>query len=61
MLQNIGNILHLSIEDDPTIDRGGCVVESAFGEIDIQIEAQFAELEHGFHKKRHISLEADNV
>jgi flagellar assembly protein FliH len=47
----IRTIRHLTIEGDETVGRGGCVVESAFGEIDARIESQLAELEQRFRER----------
>ncbi|GMO39225.1 MAG: flagellar assembly protein FliH [Termitinemataceae bacterium] len=42
MIEGSGNI---QIMEDSTVDVGGCVVETDFGEIDARIASQFAELE----------------
>jgi flagellar assembly protein FliH len=39
------NAKRLTIVEDTTIDRGGCVVETDFGEIDARISSQLSELE----------------
>jgi flagellar assembly protein FliH len=44
----IGGLRGLTFEGDATIGRGGCVVTSAFGEIDARLEAQLKELERRF-------------
>ncbi|MCL2318626.1 MAG: FliH/SctL family protein, partial [Treponema sp.] len=35
----------LQIVEDSTVDEGGCVIETDFGEIDARISSQLAELE----------------
>ena len=35
----------LSIVEDSSVDRGGCVIETDFGEIDARIQSQLHELE----------------
>ena len=35
----------VQIVEDPTVDEGGCVIETDFGEIDARIASQLAELE----------------
>jgi flagellar biosynthesis/type III secretory pathway protein FliH len=47
--QTIEGLRGLTFEGDATIGRGGCVVTSAFGEIDARLEAQLEELERRFH------------
>ena len=42
MVENAKNI---SIVEDTTVDRGGCVIETDFGEIDARIQSQLNELE----------------
>jgi flagellar assembly protein FliH len=38
----------VELKEDPTISRGGCLVESGLGDVDARIEQQFAMVEHGF-------------
>ena len=49
--QKIDGLRQLTVEGDPTVGRGGCVVASAFGEIDARLEAQFEELEQRFREQ----------
>ncbi|MBK36643.1 MAG: hypothetical protein CME26_14085 [Gemmatimonadetes bacterium] len=37
-LESLESIDHLLIESDPTVTRGGCVVETPIGDVDAQIE-----------------------
>jgi flagellar assembly protein FliH len=39
------NAKKLQIVEDSTVDRGGCVIETDFGEIDARISSQLSELE----------------
>lgn len=39
------NARKLTIVEDTTVDRGGCVIETDFGEIDARISSQLSELE----------------
>jgi flagellar assembly protein FliH len=39
------NAKQLSIIEDSTVDKGGCIIETDFGEIDARISSQFHELE----------------
>ena len=39
------NIKNITIAEDSSIDRGGCIVETDFGAIDARISSQLAELE----------------
>jgi flagellar assembly protein FliH len=51
----------LTIQADATIGRGGCVVESTFGEIDARLEAQIEEVEQRFREQYSPVLEAQTV
>jgi flagellar biosynthesis/type III secretory pathway protein FliH len=51
LMHSLRTIRHVTIKGDETIGRGGCVVESAFGEIDARIETQFEELEQRFREQ----------
>jgi flagellar assembly protein FliH len=44
-VQMTENAKKLQIVEDSTIDRGGCVIETDFGEIDARISSQLSELE----------------
>jgi flagellar assembly protein FliH len=48
LLRTTGGIKALTIQADTTIGRGGCLVESSFGEIDARLEAQIEEVERHF-------------
>ena len=41
----VENIQNITIAEDSSIDRGGCIVETDFGAIDARISSQLAELE----------------
>ena len=41
----VENIKNITIAEDSSIDRGGCIVETDFGAIDARISSQLAELE----------------
>ncbi|MBO5136884.1 MAG: flagellar assembly protein FliH [Spirochaetaceae bacterium] len=44
-MNSVENIKNLTIMEDSSIDRGGCIVETDFGSIDARISSQLAELE----------------
>lgn len=44
-MQSVENVKNLTIMEDSSIDRGGCVVETDFGAVDARISSQLAELE----------------
>jgi flagellar assembly protein FliH len=35
----------IQVQEDSTVDSGGCIIETDFGEIDARISSQLAELE----------------
>jgi flagellar assembly protein FliH len=39
------NARKLTIVEDTTVDKGGCIIETDFGEIDARIASQLGELE----------------
>jgi flagellar assembly protein FliH len=45
LLQEINGIENLQFIEDPTIDKGGCVIISDFGSVDAKIASQLAEIE----------------
>lgn len=44
-IRMIENVRSISVVEDTTVDRGGCVVETDFGEIDARISSQLHEIE----------------
>lgn len=48
---------HVSVVADPTVNRGGCLVESPFGFVDASIEAQLQELAGALLESAHPGFE----
>ncbi len=46
--QQLNNNSTLEFVADPSVGRGGCIVQSEHGDIDARIEQQFATIERGF-------------
>lgn len=44
-ITQVENIKNISIVEDSSVDRGGCIVETDFGAIDARIASQLSELE----------------
>ena len=44
-IQSVENIKNISVVEDSSVDRGGCIVETDFGAIDARISSQLTELE----------------
>ena len=44
-IQAVENIKNISVIEDSSVDRGGCIVETDFGAIDARISSQLTELE----------------
>ena len=44
-IKRIENVSGISVIEDSSVDRGGCIVETDFGAIDARISSQLAELE----------------
>jgi len=45
IVELIENVKSVSVLEDSTVDRGGCVIETDFGEIDARISSQLREIE----------------
>lgn len=46
--QQLGNYCTIELVADPSIARGGCLVQSEHGDVDARIDQQFAAVERGF-------------
>ncbi len=44
-MRMVENVRSITIMEDTRVDRGGCIIETDFGEIDARIKAQFNEIE----------------
>lgn len=44
-IHQVENIKHISIVEDSSVEKGGCIVETDFGAIDARIASQLGELE----------------
>ncbi len=44
-MSSVENIKNISIVEDTTVERGGCIIETDFGAIDARISSQLSELE----------------
>ncbi|MBR5646790.1 MAG: flagellar assembly protein FliH [Treponema sp.] len=45
-IKHVENVKGITVLEDTTVDRGGCVVETDFGAIDARIQSQLSELEN---------------
>ncbi len=43
-MRMVDNIRSITVLEDSTVDRGGCIIETDFGEIDARIASQFNEI-----------------
>ena len=44
-MRMVENVRSVTVVEDSTVDKGGCIIESDFGEIDARISSQLAEIE----------------
>lgn len=44
-MRMVENVRSITVMEDSRVDRGGCIIETDFGEIDARIKAQFNEIE----------------
>jgi len=52
LLAELGNVKSIVMEKDESITRGGCVVETNFGEIDSRVESKIREIEKAILEKK---------
>ncbi len=53
LIKETGKIKNIFIEKDVSITKGGCVIESNFGEINSQVESKIHEIEKAVLEKKH--------
>lgn len=46
--EKLGTVSTIKLIEDGSISRGGCLIETDFGDVDARIEQQFNEIERGF-------------
>ena len=44
-MRMVENVKSITVVEDSTVDRGGCIIETDFGEIDARIASQFNEIQ----------------
>jgi flagellar assembly protein FliH len=44
-IKSLEGIKSIQVQEDTSVDIGGCIIETDFGEIDARISSQLAELE----------------
>ena len=44
--EHVENVKGITVLEDSTVEKGGCVVETDFGSIDARISSQLTELEN---------------
>ncbi|MDC7124021.1 MAG: flagellar assembly protein FliH [Spirochaetales bacterium] len=44
-MRMVENVRSISVMEDTSVDRGGCIIETDFGQIDARISSQFKEIE----------------
>ena len=44
-IKQVENVKGITVLEDSTVDKGGCIVETDFGAIDARIQSQLSELE----------------
>ena len=45
-IKRVENIRGITVVEDSTVEKGGCIVETDFGAIDARISSQLSELEN---------------
>jgi flagellar assembly protein FliH len=60
-LKLMDDIRNVSILEDSTVDRGGCIIETDFGNIDARIASQFQEIEDRIKEIMPITVEDDST
>ncbi len=44
-MRMVENVKSITVLEDSTVDKGGCIIETDFGQIDARISSQFSEIE----------------
>jgi flagellar assembly protein FliH len=44
-ISKIENVQNVTVMEDSSVDKGGCIIETDFGQIDARISSQLAEIE----------------
>ncbi len=52
LFKELRNVKSLSFESDDSLERGGCVIETNFGEIDSTVDSKIIELEKSILKQK---------
>ena len=52
LLAELGNVKSIAMEKDESITRGGCVIETNFGEVDSRVESKIREIEKAILEKK---------
>jgi flagellar assembly protein FliH len=60
-LKLMDDIKNVSILEDSTVDRGGCIIETDFGNIDARIASQFQEIEDRIKEIMPITVDEDST
>jgi flagellar assembly protein FliH len=60
-LKLMDDIKNVSVLEDSTVDRGGCIIETDFGNIDARIASQFQEIEERIKEIMPITVEDDGT
>jgi len=45
-IQHVENVKGITVQEDSSVEKGGCIVETDFGAIDARISSQLTELEN---------------
>ena len=49
-MRMVDNVQSVTVVEDSTVDKGGCIIETDFGEIDARISSQLQEIEEKIHE-----------
>lgn len=59
-MRMVENVRSVTVVEDSTVDKGGCIIESDFGEIDARITSQLSEIEEKILELAPIKTKGDN-
>jgi flagellar assembly protein FliH len=59
-LKLMDDIKNVTVLEDSTVDRGGCIIETDFGNIDARMASQFQEIENRIKEIMPITVSDDN-
>lgn len=59
-MRMVENVRSITVLEDSSVDKGGCIIETDFGQIDARISSQFKEIEENIMKLAPIKVKGES-